>query len=196
MDEHLQNLFSPCCVQYFRLGQGLVSGSLPALLPCYERQMGLGQAPPHHSSNQPLGDSPCDRDECPLELLAQVLQHPSYVSFSRYQQVTRCFPQPRAQSSPERWGMLEAHTSLAHHALSTSCHIPASLGWVTSEPGLPQVQVPASASGLGVCLCRSSWLAFGQQQEHWQEEGLRRAACRVPQAALPPLGSSPCGRRG
>lgn len=105
---------------------------------------------------------------------------------------------PPAQGSElsREWGMLEAPTSLAHHALSTSCHTPVSLEWVTSEPGLPQVQVPASASGKGVCSCRSSCLAFEQQQEHWQEERLRRAACCVPQAALPPLGSSPYGRRG
>lgn len=64
-------------------------GLLPALPPRYKRQVGLGQAPAHHSSLQPRGDLPHDRDKRPLELLAQVLQQPSsYVSFSRYQRVT------------------------------------------------------------------------------------------------------------
>lgn len=194
MCEHLgKHLSSPCCVQHPRLGQGPVFGLLPASPPRYKRQTGLGQAPAHHSSPQPRGHLPQDKDKRPLEPLAQVLQQPSSSVSEGY-----VMPSPVRGSELERWGMRGARASSGHHGPSTSCCALVSLGSVTSEPGSPRGQVPASTSGSWVCVhsgpparSQAGTSARGDRA-HVAGASLAPASSRparcVPRAALPPRG--------
>lgn len=178
-------------------------GLLPALPPRYKRQTGLGQAPAHHSSPQPRGDLPHDKNKRPLEPLAQVLQQPSSSVSEGY-----VMPSPVRGSELERWGMRGARASSGHHGPSMSCCAPVSLGSVTSELGSPRGQVPASTSGSWVCVhsgpparSQAGTSARGEggegsrgQSPHVPALGAslapasgRPARC-VPRAALPPRG--------
>lgn len=101
---------SPCCDAE---DAGVLQGRGPSLAHClpYKKQMGLEQAPLHHGSPRHLGDLPCDRDKCTLELLHLVLQHyhvwPPRGLILCSQLGARqgdAVPQLKVQSSLERWG--------------------------------------------------------------------------------------------